>query len=104
MKIIWSEQAMAAIADTVEYIFDNFGRKSSQKFMQQIKKSADMLLRNPTIGKIEPDLEDMPMTYRGFLATKINKLIYRTDDNDNIYISVFWDCRRDPETLSKLID
>ena len=48
-----------------------------------------MLLTNPNIGKIEPDLEDMAATYRGFLVTKINKLIYRMDADDNIYVSVF---------------
>ena len=65
MKIIWSEQAMEAIADTTEYIFEK---------------------------------------YRSFLATKINKLIYRVNDDGNIYVSVFWDCRRDPATLSNLVD
>lgn len=104
MNIIWSEQAMEAIADTTEYIFENFGRKSSLKFMRKIEKAAAMLQSNPNIGKIESDLDDMSVTYRGFLATKINKLIYRVDERDNIYVSVFWDCRRDPETLSKLVD
>lgn len=104
MKIIWSEQAMVAIADTTEYIFENFGRKSSLKFIEKIKQAAAMLIKNPNIGKIEPDLDDMTATYRSFLATKINKLIYRVNDDGNIYVSVFWDCRRDPATLSNLVD
>ena len=52
MNIIWSEQAMEAIADTTEYIFENFGRKSSLKFMRKIEKAAAMLQSNPNIGKI----------------------------------------------------
>ena len=68
---------MEAIADTTEYIFENFGRKSSLKFIEKIKQAAAMLIKNPNIGKIEPDLDDMAATYRSFLATKINKLIYR---------------------------
>jgi len=103
MKIIWSEQAMEAVADTAGYIFDNFGKNASQKFIKKIKKAATLLLCNPHTGKIESGLDDVAATYRGLLVTKINKLIYRLDEDGNIYVSVFWDCRRDPETLSNFI-
>lgn len=103
MKIIWSEQAMEAVADTAGYIMDNFGKNASQKFIRKIKKAATLLLCNPHTGKIESGLDDVAATYRGLLVTKINKLIYRLDEDGNIYVSVFWDCRRDPETLSNFI-
>ncbi|MBR4677251.1 MAG: type II toxin-antitoxin system RelE/ParE family toxin [Bacteroidales bacterium] len=103
MKIIWSEQAMEAVADTAGYILDNFGKNASQKFIRKIKKAATLLLCNPHTGKIESGLDDVAATYRGLLVTKINKLIYRLDEDGNIYVSVFWDCRRDPETLSNFI-
>ena len=43
MKIIWSEQAMEAVADTAGYIFDNFGKNASQKFIRKIKKLCRIL-------------------------------------------------------------
>lgn len=41
--------------------------------------------------------------YRGYVMNRINKIVYRVDD-DIIYIADFWDVRRNPESLvSKVI-
>ena len=88
MKIIWSEQAMEAVADTAGYILDNFGKNASQKFIRKIKKAATLLLCNPHTGKIESGLDDVAATYRGLLVTKINKLIY------SLYITCIYSTQR----------
>ncbi|MBO7595781.1 MAG: type II toxin-antitoxin system RelE/ParE family toxin [Bacteroidales bacterium] len=103
MNIIWSEQAIDAVASTNEYIFKTFGKTASDKFMNKIIKASVWLESNPKIGKIEQDLDDLPSTYRSFVVTKINKIIYRINGND-VFVSVFWDCRRDPDYLRKIVN
>ena len=37
--------------------------------------------------------------YRSFVMNRLNKIVYRIDD-DVIYIVAFWDVRRDPDSLA----
>ena len=54
-----------------------------------------MIKHHPEIGPIDPLFADRPRTYRSVVIDGLSKMVYFVE-GDIIYISAFWDCRRDP--------
>lgn len=102
MTVIWMPLAKAAFRNTAKYIRKEFGSKVRDSFVQEVLSASRLIGSNPEMGKIEPTLEELPNKYRSLVVSNINKIVYRIL-NDRIEISDFWNCRRNPETLSAQI-
>ncbi len=103
MRSILSEQAKQEIRQAAKYIREEFGRKRRDEFLQEIREARRHIEMNPYMWPLEPYLTELPGMYRGYVMNRINKIVYRVDD-DIIYIADFWDVRRNPESLvSKVI-
>ena len=102
MKVVWTELATEELLNTSQYILDNFGVWTHEKFMRKIGQFETLISRMPKMGKIEPFLEDEPIEYRSFVLTSVNKVVYYID-GDNVVISDFWNMRRNPKTLAKRV-
>lgn len=100
MKVIWSLQAKENLQNTSNYIRKEFGKKSKQKFLDEVLHVAVLLESNPYLGLIEPLLDEAPVEYRSIVVNHINKLVYYIHEN-TIEIVVLWDTRREPESLIK---
>ncbi len=100
MKVIWSLQAKENLQKTSNYIRKEFGKKSKQKFLDEVLHVAVLLESNPYLGQIEPLLDEAPVEYRSMVVNHINKLVYYNHDN-TIEIVVLWDTRREPKSLIK---
>ena len=100
MKVIWSLQAKENLQNTSNYIRKEFGKKSKQKFLDEVLHVAVLLESNPYLGLIEPLLDEAPVEYRSIVLNHINKLVYYIHEN-TIEIVVLWDTRREPESLIK---
>lgn len=100
MKVIWSLQAKENLQKTSNYIRKEFGKKSKQKFLDEVLHAAVLLESNPYLGQIEPLLDEAPVEYRSMVVNHINKLVYYNHDN-TIEIVVLWDTRREPKSLIK---
>lgn len=100
MKVIWSLQAKENLQKTSNYIRKEFGKKSKQKFLDEVLHVAVLLESNPYLGLIEPLLDEAPVEYRSIVVNHINKLVYFIHDN-TLEIVVLWDTRREPKSLIK---
>lgn len=98
MKVIWSPKAKESLKKVARYIFLSFGEKPAEKFKEKVLRVEKTLAVNPNIGPKEPLLENYSLIYRSVVVNKINKIVYYTKDNV-VYISAFWDTRREPKAL-----
>ena len=100
MKIIWTDRADLMRIEIAKYITAKFGKTARKNFLTEVYETVLSLTTNPYMGKIEPYLADRPQTYRSFVINKVNKIVYRAEE-DRIVIIAIWNCRRDPMTLAK---
>ena len=98
MKVVWSVQAKEVLQQTSNYIRKEFGKRSKQKFLDEVLHVANLLENNPYLGQVEPLLDEAPVEYRSIVVNHINKLVYYIHDN-SIEIVVLWDTRREPKSL-----
>lgn len=67
--------------------------------MREVRQTRRLIEGSPNISAIEPLLAERAVMYRSYVMNRLNKIVYRIDD-DIIYIVAFWDVRRNPDTLS----
>ena len=103
MKVVWSVQAKEVLQQTSNYIRKEFGKRSKQKFLDEVLHVASLLENNPYLGQVEPLLEEAPVEYRSIVVNHINKLVYYIHNN-TIEIVVLWDTRREPKSLINEIE
>jgi len=95
-KIEWSIEARLDLLDILDfYITRNKSAAYSKKLYSKIHKSTRLIAKQPYIGT-QTGIE----TVRA-LITGDYQIIYEILDY-KIFISMIWDCRRDPE--DKIID
>ena len=102
MRVEWTDYAEMRRDQIADYIFDYFGFKRMEKFMQEVDYAVNMLVRSPHIGPIDPLFNDRSVSYRSIIINGLSKLVYRID-NDTIYIVAFWDTRCEPEAQAELV-
>ena len=98
MKVLWSEQAKDEVRHISDYILKEFGKKSRQNFMQEIRHAATLLETSPNIGPIEQLLENAPVLYRSIVVNRLSKIVYYIH-NDIVEIVALWDTRQEPNLL-----
>ena len=99
MKSIITELAKEQIRQIAKYIRKEFGKNRRDEFMKEVRQTRRLIEGSPNIGAIEPLLAERAVMYRSYVMNRLNKIVYRIDD-DIIYIVAFWDVRRNPDTLS----
>ena len=95
MKVLWLPQAKKQLRQTALYIRGEFGVKSRDDFMEEVRHANKLLEQNPHLGKEEPLL----VKYRSLVVTHLNKIVYFVNDN-HIEVAAFWDVRREPKALA----
>lgn len=98
MKVVWSLQAKENLQRTSNYIRKEFGKKSKQKFLDEVLHVVGLLESNPFLGQVEPLLDEASVEYRSIVVNRINKLVYYIHES-TIEIVVLWDTRREPKSL-----
>ncbi len=95
-KIEWSIEARLDLLDILNfYITRNKSATYSKKLYSKIHNSTKLIAKQPYIGT-QTGIENVRA-----MITGDYQIIYEILD-DKIYISMIWDCRRDPE--DKIID
>lgn len=102
MKVVWTENAEWHRDQIGDYIFERFGYRRMETFIEQVDQTVNMIIRNPNIGPIDPLFSDRPSVYRSVIINGLSKLVYRIDD-DIIHIVAFWDTRQEPETQAEQV-
>ena len=95
MRVIWHSRAIEGKKQVADYIRREFGLKRKKEFVQEVDKTARMLMSSPNIGSIDPLFADRSIAYRSIIINGLSKMVYRLD-NEAIHIVAFWDTRREP--------
>ncbi|MBQ3656443.1 MAG: type II toxin-antitoxin system RelE/ParE family toxin [Bacteroidales bacterium] len=99
MKVLWTQFALKEVRKISNYIGRKFGQKAKQDFLQEVQHIDNLLSQMPNMGKVEPLLADLSITYRSIVLARLDKIVYYIENNE-IIISDFWDMRRNPKTLA----
>ncbi|MEO5673275.1 MAG: type II toxin-antitoxin system RelE/ParE family toxin [Chitinophagales bacterium] len=54
-QVEWTKRAQTTFNQTVEYLQNEFGDKSAEKFIQKVDDYVDLIVKNPQFGKIVED-------------------------------------------------
>ncbi len=103
MKTKWTPLAKKQWKATARYILRMFGKQTKDSFMEEVRQTAELLGEQPYMGKIEPYLAHRPVKYRSIVVNRLNKIVYRIDD-DAIRIVAFWDTRREPKKQAEQVE
>ena len=99
VKIIWSDFAL----DNVEAIGEEIEKKSPQaaeNVVTEIYNRVTQLESFPLSGTIEERLTKLGLDHR-FLVIYSYKIIYRLIDENTVFITDVFPCRKDPVELPK---
>jgi len=100
MKVRWNRQSKEQLRQTIQYIYQEFGQKTRDEFMQAVRQTNNLLADNPHLGPVETLLADLPLQYRSIVVRHLNKIVYRIVET-HIEVVAFWDCRREPQNLAQ---
>lgn len=99
MRVEWKDKAESNLHQIEDYIFERFGPDSMDQFIEEVEQTVGMLMRYPNSGKIDPLFADRSIAYRSVVISGLSKLVYYVED-DVIYVTAFWDTRREPKALA----
>lgn len=97
MKLVYTEQALVSLHETLEFIAPNVSSEQLTKIRNRILDKADTLLKQPLIGQKEPCLKHLGLGHRRLIEGHC-KIIYKIVD-DYIYITDIFDSRQDPDKM-----
>jgi plasmid stabilization system protein ParE len=99
ITIEWSLQAEKHLKQIFDYYCLEVSLRIAQKTVSKIIDRVSILQNNPLAGPLEELLIHRQHEYR-YLVENNYKIIYRHDENV-ITIAAVFDCRQNPEKMSK---
>ena len=102
MKVVWLSKARRAFVKTLKYVQEHFGEMVALDLYDEVDADNEYLARNPYMFKKEPLLEMRTIEYRSIIVKKLNKIIYRIDD-ELVTVVDFWNSRQSPKKLQNRI-
>jgi len=99
MRIIWSLLAFASYESIKDTIFERFGYKAEQDYINAVDEAIKQVSKFPDSGKQELELaEDGSVRSTG--VRRLTKIIYYVED-DILHIADVWATRQDPDYLKE---
>ncbi len=96
MEIKWLSPAKKSLSEIYNYYKKERSTKTAKKVTSSIQSSIERLITFPEMAPLESLLNDCTKPYRSLVTTYAYKVIYYIED-DIIYITDIWDCRRSPD-------
>lgn len=96
LKIKWTKRASSSFDKTVEFIEEEWGIRSAQKFIKKVNRLLQLLIKQPEIGKLEIKEKGI----RAFVFSRQNTVFYRIRA-DKLILLKFFDNRQDPKKKPK---
>lgn len=100
IRIEWSELSEKQLQDIFNYFSIESSPRIARKLINKIIDKVSILENNPFAGQKEELLTSYPQDFRYILENNY-KIIYWMKDNVITIASVF-DCRQNPEKITKL--
>ena len=103
-KVKWTVKADRLFDKFVFNAFLEYGRKTSQKWMQERIAFANRVVNHPESYTPEPMLSDRKRQYRSCLILGRFKIVhYYAKSSDTVYVVDIWDTRMSPKNLQRRI-
>lgn len=102
LKVSWSIFSQEEYINTLTYVYEEFGKKAAEELRSNVETWVKRIAANPEISAPEELLREESKLYRSKIVGKHNKLVY-WHDSTTVYISDFWDMRRNPSKLAKRV-
>lgn len=100
MKIIWREKALKDLEDVYNFLA-SVNKRAAVELYNSILKEVEILIEYPSIAPIQHLNQKLDFPLRGLLTKdKTHKIMYFVD-NDNIFITQIWDCRKHPDKIRR---
>lgn len=99
MEIEWSEQSRDDLRNILLYVAENFGRRTAEAVLADVRSRANLLKDFPMSGRVFVKDPEQGIIYRS-ITTKLNKIVYFID-GETIVIVTVWQNRRDIGRLKK---
>jgi plasmid stabilization system protein ParE len=97
----WSEKSKDDFIQIIDYLLENWGKKSAKKFKETVFKTIELISMLPTIYPVTEYRENV----RRCILVKQVSMYYQINENNNeIFIVRFYDNRRDPDKLVEILD
>ena len=90
-KILWTEHALAELAQTFEYLETYFTEHEMRKLSSEVDRTLNLISHNPSIF---PKSDSKGI--RKAVIKKFNTMYYRTKEN-NVEILSFFSNRQNPD-------
>ena len=104
MKVILLPKALSRLDDIFDWVKETNSENAAVKVYNSILDELEILEKQPRIAAIEPLLEDFSKQFRSLIIKRRYKAIYYIDEEkDMIFVATIWDCRQNPNNLSKEI-
>jgi plasmid stabilization system protein ParE len=92
-KIIWSHRAKIKLSEILEFYYQRNNSKAySQKIYRELKKSVELLKKQPRLGLKTDDI-----TVRALILGEF--IVFYEFNKTEIIIHTIWDCRQNPNDL-----
>lgn len=99
MRLNWSDTSRGDLSTILSYVGANFGRRSAEVALADIRERAEQLTNFPKLGGVFVKDPELGITYRS-LTAKLNKIVYFVDGED-VNIVTVWQNRQDISRLKK---
>ena len=97
----WTEKAESDYFAIIDYLLENWGRKSAKDFKNTVENTIDLISKMPTLYP----LTDFRDGLRRCVVVKQVSLYYQVNDKDiEIYVVRLLDNRQNPEKVHDKLD
>ena len=101
LKHRWHSCAEAELAETLEYVFGEFGEKSAEKVYAEVVDRVKQLCAFPASGMSYKDLFYQGKEVR-ILHMRKSSIIY-CHDEETVFVLAFWNNRSDDVVVAELL-
>lgn len=102
LNVKWSAFSQSEYLKALTYVYGEFGLKAAEELQANVNRWIKRISCNPEISAPEEFLKNEARIYRSKIVGKHNKLVYWYDST-TVYISDFWDMRRDPAKMARRV-
>jgi plasmid stabilization system protein ParE len=102
MKVVLLPKALSRLDEIFDWIKTTNSENSAAKVYNSILDELEILEKQPEIAAIEPILEGLPKQFRSLIVNRKYKAVYYIEKQSNtVFVATIWDCRQDPDNLTK---
>lgn len=98
MKLFFTRNAVRRLTQIEDYSRKNGDAEKGRKTVREIRDKAKMLEKNPKLGPVEENLDELRQGHRSLLVGTLFKIVYLLA-KPLIIITDIFDVRQDPNKM-----